>query len=149
MTPLLIALPGNEDLATRIAKAMGAELGRAEFRHFPDGETYLRFLSDVSNREVVLVATLYRPDEKFLPLLFAAATARELGASRVGLIAPYLAYMRQDRRFHAGEAQAARVFAQEISRIADWLVTVDPHLHRIHALSDVYTIPASAVHAAP
>ena len=148
MIPLLIALPGNEQLAARIAKGMGAELGEAEFRHFPDGETYLRLLSGVSSREVVLVATLDRPDSKFLPLLFAAATARELGASRVGLIAPYLAYMRQDRRFRAGEPEAARLFAKEISRMTDWLVTVDPHLHRIQSLSQVYTIPASTIHAA-
>ena len=149
MTPLLFALPGNEDLTARLAGSLSAEIGSAEFRHFPDGESYARLVSDVAGREVILVATLDRPDTKFLPLLFAARTARELGARRVGLIAPYLAYMRQDRRFHPGEAEGARIFAGEISRIADWLVTVDPHLHLIQALGDVYAIPTTAVHAAP
>jgi ribose-phosphate pyrophosphokinase len=56
--------------------------------------------------------------------------------------------MRQDRRFHAGEATSARHFARWISRELDWLVTVDPHLHRIATLDEVYSIPTRLVHAA-
>jgi ribose-phosphate pyrophosphokinase len=84
-----------------------------------------------------------------LPLLFAADTARDLGARRIGLVAPYLAYMRQDIRFHAGEAVTSRTFAAILSRHLDWLVTVDPHLHRYHELSEIYRIPTQVVHAAP
>ena len=84
-----------------------------------------------------------------LPLLFAAATARELGASRVGLVAPYLAYMRQDRRFKPGEAVTSRQVARLLSDAFDWLVTVDPHLHRYSSLADIYSIPTHVVHAAP
>lgn len=149
MSPLVIALPENDALATLLAPRLDAEMGRAEFRRFPDGETYVRLDSDVRGRSVVLVSTLDRPDPKFLSLAFAAATAHELGASRVGLIAPYLAYMRQDRRFHAGEAITSRLFAHQLSGIVDWLITVDPHLHRISALSNIYTIPAISVHASP
>ena len=146
---MIIALPGNEALATRLGPRLGAEIGRAEFRRFPDGETYVRLDSDVAGRSVVLVSTLDRPDPKFLPLFFAAATARELGASRVGLIAPYLAYMRQDRRFRSGEAITSNAFAHQLSGIVDWLIAVDPHLHRISTLSVIYSIPAIAVHASP
>jgi ribose-phosphate pyrophosphokinase len=84
-----------------------------------------------------------------LPLLFAAATARELGASKVGLIAPYLAYMRQDRRFKPGEAVTSREVAQLLSDGFDWLITVDPHLHRYSSLAEIYSIPTRVVHAAP
>ena len=149
MSPLIIALPGNDALAMLLAPRLHAEIGRAEFRRFPDGETYVRLDSNVAGRSVVLVSTLDRPDPKFLSLAFVAATARELGASRVGLIAPYLAYMRQDRRFQSGEAITSRVFARHLSSIVDWLITVDPHLHRIAALSKVYTIPAISVRASP
>jgi ribose-phosphate pyrophosphokinase len=67
----------------------------------------------------------------------------------VGLVAPYLAYMRQDTRFHPGEAVSANTFAQFLGESVDWLVTVDPHLHRIAALDKVFRIPATAVAAAP
>jgi len=146
---LVIALPGNVLMAAKLAEETGAEIGRLDLRHFPDEETHLRFESDLRGRRVIFVCTLDRPDAKFLPLIFAAATARELGAARVGLVAPYLCYMRQDKRFADGEAVSAPIFAGEISRHFDWLITVDPHLHRLHTLSAIYKIPAQALHAAP
>jgi ribose-phosphate pyrophosphokinase len=67
----------------------------------------------------------------------------------VGLVAPYLAYMRQDRRFREGEALTSTSFAKLISAKFDWLLTVDPHLHRHHSLAEIYSIPTEVVHAAP
>lgn len=146
--PLLIAMPGNEAMTASLAKALNAEVGQLEMRAFPDGETYLRLLSNISARNIVLVCTLDRPNEKILPLLFAAATARELGASGVGLVSPYLAYMRQDRRFKPGEAVTSRQVAHLLSDSFDWLITVDPHLHRYGSLSEIYRVPTRVVHAA-
>jgi len=149
MRPLLVALRENDRLAEPLAAATGAELARLELRRFPDGETYLRYDTSPTERSVVLLCPLDRPDDKFLPLLFAAATARDLGAASVGLVSPYLAYMRQDRRFRPGEAVTSSYFAETLSRQIDWLVTVDPHLHRRSALSEIYRVPAVALHAAP
>lgn len=147
--PIIFALPGNEAPSRLLCAALDAEAGTIEHRQFPDGETYLRIANDVSDREVVLLCSLDHPDAKLLPLLFAADTLRELGARRIGLVAPYLAYMRQDIRFRQGEAVTSRSFAAIVSRHLDWLVTVDPHLHRYHALSEIYRIPTQVVHAAP
>ena len=110
-TPTLFALPGNDAFASGLSAALDAETGRLDMRHFPDGESYLRFESDVRARHVALVCTLDRPDAKIPPLLFAARTARELGAVRVGLVAPYLSYMRQDKAFAPGEAVTSRHMA--------------------------------------
>jgi ribose-phosphate pyrophosphokinase len=96
-----------------------------------------------------VVCTLRDPDSLALPLVFISDTLRELGASQVGLVAPYLAYMRQDCRFHEGEAVTSTSFAKLISAKFDWLLTVDPHLHRYHSLAELYSIPAQVVHAAP
>ncbi|MGX6571297.1 ribose-phosphate pyrophosphokinase [Cupriavidus necator] len=148
MTPLVLAMPGNEAMAGQLALALGAELGMATVRRFPDGESYVRVESAVQGRPVVIVCTLDRPDDKLIPLLLLAAAARENGAADVGLVAPYLAYMRQDVRFHPGETVSAQHFATWLSRGFDWLATVDPHLHRITDLSQVYAIPTRHVHAA-
>jgi ribose-phosphate pyrophosphokinase len=147
--PLIIPLSGGELLAGKLAAALNGDLGELEARRFPDGEAYLRLKTSPKNRSVVIVCTLDRPDDKVLPLLFAAATARDLGAARVGLVAPYLAYMRQDTRFNEGEAVTSAQFAHLLSSAFDWLVTVDPHLHRYRELSEIYRIPAVALHAAP
>jgi ribose-phosphate pyrophosphokinase len=147
--PVVIAMPGNDVMTQRLAQSLNADLGQIELRAFPDGETYLRFLTDLSGRALVLVCTLDHPNERILPLLFAAATARELGAASVGLVSPYLAYMRQDRRFKPGEAVTSREVARLLSNAFDRLVTVDPHLHRYGSLADIYHIPTRVVHAAP
>jgi ribose-phosphate pyrophosphokinase len=149
MTPLIIALPGNETLAERMAVAGGFELGTLETRRFPDGETYVRHRSDLSGRSVALVCSLNDPDPKLMTLLLTAASARDLGAGRVGLVAPYLAYMRQDCRFHEGEAVSAVHFSRIIAREIDWLATVDPHLHRIRQLDQVFSVPSETLHAGP
>jgi len=146
---LILPLPGNEILARQLADAGGWELGAIETRQFPDGESYIRILSEVADKSVILVCTLARPDAGFLRLIFAADAARELGAREVILAAPYLAYMRQDRRFQAGEAVTSKSFARLVSSSFDRLVTVDPHLHRYPALSALYTIPTDTLHAAP
>jgi ribose-phosphate pyrophosphokinase len=147
--PLLIGMRGNAAMTQNLAHTLDADVGQLELREFPDGETYLRFMSDLSDRMLIMVCTLDHPNEKVLPLLFAAATARELGAAKVGLVAPYLAYMRQDRRFKPGEAVTSREVARLVSDSFDWLVTVDPHLHRYGSLAEIYRIPTRVVHAAP
>lgn len=146
--PLIFCLPGNERLAETLAVTANMELGGLTLREFPDGETYVRFDTAVERRSVVIACTLDRPDEKVLPLIFTAGAARDLGAARTGLVAPYLAYMRQDRRFRPGEAITSGHFAKVLSFWIDWLVTVDPHLHRRQSLSDIYPISNTVVHAA-
>lgn len=147
--PVLFDLAGHGALANGLATALGAEPGRIEQRRFPDGKSYVRINSPVAGRAVMLMAGLDRPDDKVLPLIFAAATARDLGAGQVGLIAPYLPYMRQDARFRAGEGITSAYFARALSAAVDWLVTVDPHLHRRKSLAEIYSVPAVAMHAAP
>lgn len=149
MKPVLLALPGNEALTHILALRLDADIGQLCVRRFPDGETYLRIESELTGRPIIVVATLDRPDEKLLPLLFLSSTAREMGAVSVGLVAPYLAYMRQDQRFLPGEAVSSVVFARCLSGAVDWLVTVDPHLHRRSSLGEIYTIPSKVLHAAP
>ena len=146
---ILIPFPEMKLLAETLAPAMGAELRTLDWHHFPDGESLMTLSGDLDGTDVALLATLRDPNHLALPLRFAAATAREMGARRVGLIAPYLGYMRQDRRFEAGQAVSARLFAQFLGESFDWLVTVDPHLHRIARLEEVFPIPAVRAVSAP
>ena len=144
--PLFFAAPGNEVFTERLALAANGEVGEVDFHEFPDGETFVRVDTSPASRDVVLVSTLCKPNDKALPLIFLADAVRELDARRVALVAPYLAYMRQDARFHAGEAVTSRSFARLLSGSVDSLITVEPHLHRFAALRELYTIPAIAVH---
>lgn len=134
-----------------LLESLFAETGMARldhgWRHFPDGESLFRIDGDCTDEELVIVADLSHPDHKIVPLLLLADTLRDLGAASIGLTAPYLPYMRQDVRFVPGEAITARYFPQILQRPFDWLVTVDPHLHRIASLDEIYSIPTAIVSA--
>jgi len=146
---ILLPFPDMRPLAGELASGLGLELRAIDWHQFPDGESLMTLPGDLAGADVALLATLRDPDRLALPLRFAAATAREMGAGRVGLIAPYLGYMRQDRRFATGQAVSAPLFARFLGDSFDWLVTVDPHLHRIARLEDVFPMPAKHVVAAP
>ncbi|MBN8830010.1 MAG: ribose-phosphate diphosphokinase [Sphingomonadales bacterium] len=145
----ILAFPGMLPLGEAIAARAGAQVGEVDLHRFPDGESLVTLPGDLAGKDVAILATLRDPDPLALPLRFAAETARELGARRVGLIAPYLAYMRQDRRFAEGQAVSAPLFARFLEECFDWLVTADPHLHRIHSLEDLFDIPVRRIETAP
>lgn len=143
MTDRLIALPGAEHLAGPLAERAQLRVTKIDTRRFPDGETYFRVLEPVEGDPVVLLAPMDQPDARIVPALFALSTLRELGARSVGVVIPYLPYLRQDRRFRPGEAVSARLFGDLFSGRADWLVTLDPHLHRLPDLDSVLPIPSA------
>jgi ribose-phosphate pyrophosphokinase len=143
---VLIAVPGSEDHAQRLGTRLGLEVIVPEIRQFPDGELYVRIAAERLD-DVAIVGNLH--GDNFLRVAFLAGTARDHGANRIGLVAPYLAYMRQDSRFNPGEGVTATYFARLVSSTVDWLVTVDPHLHRIHSLEGIYSIPTTIARAAP
>jgi ribose-phosphate pyrophosphokinase len=145
----IVALPGADAAAGRLAALLGARTCPLDTHRFPDGERYLRLEADVLGAHAVIVGHLLPPDEQAMALWFLADALRDLGARRVGLVLPYLPYMRQDARFNPGEAVTSAAFARLLSIAADWLVTVDPHLHRHRSLAEIYTIASTAVSSAP
>lgn len=146
---LVYELFGHAALADDIARECAMVRSRLRLRRFPDDESYLRYEDELAGRHVVLVCNLARPDPHIPALLFAAATAKELGARKVTMVAPYLPYMRQDCRFNSGEAVTSRIFAKLVCSHVDALVTMDPHLHRYDRLEAIYTVPVQRTASAP
>ena len=149
MTPLIFDFPTSSPLGKNMRDKIGGDEGKVIVQAFPDGESLLRVESGVEGREVIINATLFHPNDWFLNLLFLTDTLKAQGAKRVGLITPYLAYMRQDKVFHPGEALTSKTFAHLLSSYFDYLITVDPHLHRYNSLEEIYSIPITVVNAAP
>ncbi len=147
MKTIIFSFPGNELLSGNIIAGIAGEKGEFTLRQFPDGESYLRIMSDVAGKDVFIICTLHQPNGKILPLLFLCNELRDLKAKSIGLIAPYLAYMRQDKRFNPGEALSSQYFAKLISSMADSLITIDPHLHRRASMKEIYSIPCELLHA--
>lgn len=148
MDLLLFSLPGSEEPGRSFGEAVGARMGEWSHRRFPDGEFYLKVDTPIAGAGVLLFGSFDRPDPKLLPMLFLAETLKDLGAKKVVLVAPYLAYLRQDARFQPGEGVTSRYFAKLLGQSLDGLVTVDPHLHRYASLGEIYEIPTRVVPAA-
>jgi ribose-phosphate pyrophosphokinase len=146
---LLLYLEEDQPNATRIAQAGGLSLQAIARHRFPDGEVKLRLPAALPAR-VVLLRTLDHPNDKLVELLLAARTARTLGAQHLTLVAPYLAYMRQDIAFTPGEAVSQTIVGDFLAELFDALITVDPHLHRVATLQEAVPVKqAIALSGAP
>lgn len=148
MTAALFTFADGARQAAGLASECGVPVNQIDVHRFPDGESLVRV--DGSAETALLFRSLDDPNAKLVEVLLAASALRDGGAKRVILIAPYLAYMRQDVPFHDGEAVSQRVIGKLLAAWFDGLVTVDPHLHRIASLDAIMGgIPALAVSAAP
>lgn len=143
-TPLLLHFAEDASFAHRVALAAGFGAATLERHRFPDGELKLRLPPQLPGR-VVLLRTLDHPNEKLVELLLLARTARTLGARHLTLVAPYLAYMRQDIAFHPGEVVSQRVIGRFLADLFDAVITVDPHLHRVATLVEAVPVPHATV----
>jgi ribose-phosphate pyrophosphokinase len=133
---VLLAFDDEVTLAQRLAAALGWPLALIGRHRFPDGETRLR-LPPALPAQSVMLRGLYQPNDKLTELMLAAAGARELGAQRLVLVSPYLAYMRQDMAFTPGEVVSQRHLGRALASWFDVVVTVDPHLHRVATMDEV------------
>lgn len=144
MPPLLLHFDEDKASAQRIAGAAGMACAPIARHRFPDGEVKLRLPTELP-QHVVVLRSLDNPNEKLTELLLVAHTARELGASHLTLVAPYLAYMRQDIAFQSGEVVSQRVVGRFLADLFDAVITVDPHLHRVATLQEAVPVPQAVV----
>lgn len=141
---LLLHFEEDQASAKRIADDARMATACLERHRFPDGELKLRLPPKLPQR-VVLLRTLDHPNEKLVELLLVARTARQLGAEHLTLVAPYLAYMRQDIAFNPGEVISQRVVGNFLASLFDAVITVDPHLHRVATLQEAVPVPHAVV----
>ena len=141
---LLLYFEEEKDQAKQIATAACMALASISHQRFPDGELKLR-LPDTLPQQVTLLRSLHHPNEKLFELLLVARTARTLGAKHLTLVAPYLAYMRQDIAFQPGEAISQHIMGRFLADLFDAIITVDPHLHRITTLQEAVPVPHAIV----
>ena len=148
-TTTLLGFPDYAPQARALAAALGVPYTEVELHRFPDGESRLRVPTQLPSR-VILCRSLNDPNTKLVELLLAAETVRAFGVQTLILVAPYLCYMRQDMAFKPGEAISQRHIGRWLSAHFDAVITVDPHLHRVHDLAEA--VPAKrtvALSAAP
>jgi ribose-phosphate pyrophosphokinase len=126
---IIIPGPASNPLGEAIAHKLGTQPVFITNRIFPDGESYVQLPTDIKGKTVVLVQTTApEPDRKILQLLFMVRTAKDLGASRIVAVMPYMAYARQDKRFLEGEALSFEIILDLLEAVGvDDTVLIDIH----------------------
>jgi ribose-phosphate pyrophosphokinase len=136
---MILAFPDYLSQAQRLAIRLDVPLIEVVLHHFPDRESLVRLPSSLPEH-LIVCRSLNQPNDKLIELLLCATTARELGAKRLTLVAPYLSYMRQDIANQPGEAVSQRIIGKLLADLFDDVLTVDPHLHRISSLTQAIPI---------
>jgi ribose-phosphate pyrophosphokinase len=114
--PLVFSTVAYTYLAQAIARDGGWQLGDIERRTFPDGEHYLRVVTDPADRDVVLVGgTIDEPSA--LELYDLACGLVTAGAYRVRMVIPFFGYATMERQVKPGEVVTAKTRARLLSSI--------------------------------
>lgn len=129
---IVLSLSEFRNLAGKIASLLEAEHVVFEYKLFPDGESYIRLPVEkvnVEGQDIVLVQSLYpQQDKRLVELFFMLDLVKRLGASRVIVVAPYLAYSRQDKEFRPGENISILTVLKILEKLGtDIFLTVDIH----------------------
>ena len=136
---LIVSCSRGGHLAKLIAKGVKADYSELIVSKFPDDELQIRLNADLLGKNIYFVQSFYGTvSDCIIEVILAAKTAKELGAKKIILIAPYFPYMRQDKRFHSGEAVSQKIIAELVGNYFDFIYTLDPHLHRTNRLGDVF-----------
>lgn len=136
----IIGGPSSLELSQKISDILNAPLVRVKTKRFPDGEFYFKFEERIAGENLLIVQSLYPPQDTHLIELFLILhTARDLGAETIRVFVPYLAYSRQDERYLEGECLSAAMIAEIMEELdVDALYTIDVHNENVLKM---YKIP--------
>ncbi|MFW9970873.1 MAG: ribose-phosphate diphosphokinase [Candidatus Odinarchaeota archaeon] len=137
MKRIMIVGPASQILGWRISQELGIESINTEIKKFPDGENYLRINIEnetlITGKEVIIVQSTgpsasADQNARLMELFMMIDSVKRMGAKKVILVVPYLAYARQDKIFRPGESQFANAVLQMINYFGiDEFYSVDIH----------------------
>ncbi|XRP96883.1 ribose-phosphate diphosphokinase [Methanocaldococcus sp. 16A] len=135
---IIVSGSQSQNLAFKVAKILNIKLTRVEYKRFPDNEIYVRVVDEINDDEAVIINTQKNQNDAIVETILLCDALRDEGVKKITLVAPYLAYARQDKKFNPGEAISIRALAKIYSNIVDKLITINPHETHI---KDFFTIP--------
>jgi ribose-phosphate pyrophosphokinase len=126
---IVFSLQSNQAAAEKVAKKFNAELGVISIDNFADGEVLVKSLSDVKNKDVIIIeSTAKNAHEILFELLLLIDSVKRSGAKTVKLFIPYFGYSRQERVSWFNEPVSCEVVAKILDTAeVDEILTFDLH----------------------
>lgn len=119
--------------AEKMCKHLGTEIGQSQTIHFSEGNTFVKILEKVRDKDVYIVQTVgLRPNDEFMELLFWIDAFKRSSASSVTAIIPYFSYAKGDKKDEPRVSIRARVCADCLEAVGvDRIITMDLHSPQI------------------
>src|SRR5258708_26677109 len=138
----------NPEVAWKIAKCIGAQLGNITVKQFSDGEIFVKIEESARGLDVFLVQPTCHPvNDNLMELLIMIDAFRRASARRITVVLPYYGYARQDKKVKPREPVTARLIANLITNAgATRVLCLDLHAGQIQAFFD---IPVDHLYARP
>lgn len=126
------------ELASRIAKAYGQELGELTLSKFSDGELSPSYNESIRGCNVFLIQSTNPSADNLMELCLMIDAAKRASAYKVCAVIPYYGYARQDRKDRPRVSIAAKLIANMLTSAgADRIMTCDLHAGQIQGFFDI------------
>jgi len=134
----LFAGSATAELADKIAKAYGKELGEVDVSRFSDGEFQPHFNETVRGCDVFLIQSTCPPTDNLMELLMMIDAARRASAHYVTAVIPYYGLARQDRKDKPRVAIGSKLVANLLVAAGiNRIMTMDLHAAQIQGFFDI------------
>ena len=129
----------NPKFAQTICDELGIPMGKAEVKHFADGEASVSLEETVRGADVFLVQSTCKPvNDHLMELLVMIDACRRASAGRITAVIPYFGYARQDRKAKSRDPISAKLVANMLTAAgADRILTMDLHASQIQGFFDI------------
>ncbi len=132
LAPKIFACSQSTELAEKIAKEYGLELGKVEMSKFSDGEFQPALKESVRGRRVFIVGSTFPSADHLMELLLILDACKRASARHITAVVPYFGWARQDRKDQPRVAIGAKLVANLIqSAGATRIMTMDLHADQI------------------
>lgn len=132
LDPKIFACSQSVELAEKIAKEYGAELGKVTTTHFSDGEFQPAFEESIRGRRVFLIGSTFPTADNLMEMLLMIDAAKRASARHVTAVMPYFGWARQDRKDKPRVAIGAKLVANLLQAAgATRIMTMDLHADQI------------------
>ncbi len=138
----------NPDLARKICRYLGSEVGGLEVFQFANENIFVKILDNVREKDVFLVQPTCSPvNDSLMELLIMIDAFKRASAGRITAVVPYYAYGRSDKKDQPRVPITARLVADMISVAgADRMLTMDLHQGQIQGFFNIPVDELTAVH---
>lgn len=132
LEPKFFACTQSTELAEKIVKAYGAELGNVNISKYSDGEFQPALEESVRGRRIFIIGSTFPTADNLMEMLMIIDAAKRASARHITAVIPYFGFARQDRKDKPRVPIAAKLVAKMLETAgATRIATMDLHADQI------------------